>query len=153
MPAIESYRPSIISPAPGRYVNVGTDRCLCSCSSLLGARACLSGRLSSAPQPMSVRSTPKEIADLTRTILPPVYPYGLLVKKAATRSRHLAVSETIVVLLLFPFHWIREVSKYSCREMYVDISPRAIRGSNTITPTHPETGLQLTLRLAGRPML
>jgi hypothetical protein len=81
MLAIESYRPSIISPAPGRYVNVGTDCCLCSCSSLVGARTCSSGRLSSAPQPISVRSTPKEIADFTRIILPPVCPYGLLRRK------------------------------------------------------------------------
>ena len=102
MLAIESYRPSIISPAPGRYVNVGIDRCLCSCSSLLGTRTCSSGGLSSAPQPMSVRSTPKEIAGLTRTILPPVYFTGYSVKKPplARGTWHLVKPEP---LALFPF--------------------------------------------------
>jgi hypothetical protein len=88
MLAIESYRPSIISPAPGRYVKVGTDRCLCSCSSLFGARTCSSGRLSCAPQPMSARSTPKKIADLTRIILLPVTGYS--VEKATTPVAGLA---------------------------------------------------------------
>ena len=81
MLATESYRPSIISPAPGRYVNVGTDRCLCSCSSLLGARTCSYGRLNCAPQPMSASSTPEKMADLTRIILRPVCSYGLLGRK------------------------------------------------------------------------
>ena len=98
MLATESYRPSIISPAPGRYVNVGTDRCLCSCSSLLGARTRSSGRSSCALQPMSARRTAKKIADLTRIILP--HSLFLCLDPLVTRHLKLVPSHLITLSAL-----------------------------------------------------
>jgi hypothetical protein len=64
-----NHRPSIVSPAPGRYLNVGTERGLCSsfCSTRLGASCC--GGSTCALQPLSNVRTTNQIDELNRTIL------------------------------------------------------------------------------------
>jgi hypothetical protein len=68
-PEVTIYRPSSIRPAPGRYLNAGTEGGLCSsfCSTRLGSASCGSSRC--ALQPMSTVTTTNKISDLNRTIL------------------------------------------------------------------------------------
>ena len=63
------YRLSIIRPAPGRYVNVGTEDGLCSSFCLLRLASCSFGRSNCALQPVSTVRTTNQIADLNRFIL------------------------------------------------------------------------------------
>ena len=65
------YRPSIIRPAPGRYVNVGTEGDLCSCFCSAGLASGSTGR-SIAVQPMNPMRTTNRIDDLNRAI--PIIP-------------------------------------------------------------------------------
>ena len=68
-PEVTIYRPSSIRPAPGRYLNAGTEGGLCSsfCSTRLGSCSCGGSRC--ALQPMSTVTTTNKISDLNRTIL------------------------------------------------------------------------------------
>src|SRR5262245_50054768 len=63
-------RPSIIRPAPGRYVNVGIEEGFRSSSSLARLASCSFGRSTScALQPMSAVKSKTAITDLNRIIL------------------------------------------------------------------------------------
>jgi hypothetical protein len=66
----DNHRPSIVSPPPGRYLNVGTEGGLCSCfcSTRLGSCSCGGSRC--ALQPLSNVRTTNQIDGLNRTILP-----------------------------------------------------------------------------------
>jgi len=63
-------RPSIIRPAPGRYVNVGIEEGFRSSSCLVWLTSCSFGRSTNcALQPMSAVKSKTEITDLNRIIL------------------------------------------------------------------------------------
>src|SRR4030095_5106959 len=63
-------RPSIIRPAPGRYVNVGIEEGFRSSSCLVWLTSCSFGRSTScALQPMSAVKSKSAITDLSRIIL------------------------------------------------------------------------------------
>jgi len=63
-------RPSIIRPAPGRYVNVGSEEGFRSSSCLARLTSCSFGRSTScALQPMSAVKSKTAITDLIRIIL------------------------------------------------------------------------------------
>ena len=62
------YRPSIIRPAPGRYVNVGTEGDLCFSFCSAGFVSGSTGR-SIAAQPMNITRTINNIDNLNRTTL------------------------------------------------------------------------------------
>jgi hypothetical protein len=57
----DNHRPSIVRPPPGRYLNVGTEGCLCSCFCSTRLDSCSCGGSRCALQPLSTVRTTNQI--------------------------------------------------------------------------------------------